>query len=138
MTWNETLPLLVTVLVALIGWLVVHWLNTCRDQANKRRELRVQHLLASYLDLLDAAWHQKLRKQEETVKLIADACARIQLFGNETQITMAAQCIKDYADGTAPVLPLLNNLRSDLRRELKLPQTNQELQWFSASRKQDK
>lgn len=129
------LSLLITTIVALVGWFVVHSLSSRRDQANKRRELRVQHLLEAYQNLMSAACYHKLEKQEETLRLFTKASANIQLFGNEEQIQMMCKCTDDYADGTVQLYELLQNLRSDLRRELKLPATEQKLHWLAAKKK---
>jgi hypothetical protein len=135
MKWDMLLPLLITIVVALLGWFVVHYLSSLRDQANKRRELRVQHLLEAYQNLMSAALYQKLEGQEETLRLFAKASANIQLFGNDEQIQMVCKCTDDYATGNAQLSELLEKLRSDLRKELKLPVTEQKIHWLSATRK---
>jgi hypothetical protein len=135
MKWDMLLPLLITTGVGLVGWFVVHLLSSRRDQANKRRELRVQHLLEAYQNLMNAACYQKLEGQEEVLRLVTKASADIQLFGNEKQIQMACQCTRDYAAGNASITELLENLRSDLRKELNLPVTQEKLQWLRAARR---
>lgn len=139
MKQDMLLPLLITTVittvVVLTGWFVVHYLSSRRDQANKRRELRVQHLLQAYQNLMSAACYQKLEGQEQTLRLFTKASADIQLFGNHEQIQMVCKCIDDYATGNASLTELLENLRSDLRKELKLPVTEQELHWLTAARK---
>jgi hypothetical protein len=136
MNWDMLLPLLITTCVALVGWFVAHWLSSRRDQANKRRELRVQHLLHAFQNLLNAACYQKLRSSEETLRLITDASALVQLFGNQDQIRMAGKCVDDYAKGNAAVTELLEDLRSDLRKELRLPEAQDKLHWLTATKKE--
>jgi hypothetical protein len=133
--WDILLPLLITTAVVLLGWFVGHYLSSRRDQTNKRRELRVQHLLEAYQNLMSAACYQKLERQEETLRLFTKASANIQLFGNDEQIQMMCRCTDDYATGNVQLAKLLNNLRSDLRKELKLPVTEQELHWLTAAKK---
>ena len=135
MKWDILLPLLITTSFGLAGWFVGHLLSSRRDQANKRRELRVQHLLEAYQNLMNAACYSKLEEKEAILRLITKACANIQLFGNSEQIKLACKCLRDYAGGNAPVADLLENLRSDLREELKLPPPGEQLRWVSAARK---
>ena len=116
MKWDTLLPLLITTVVALAGWFVVNWLSSQRDQENKRRELRVQHLLEAYQNLMDAACYYKLEGQEKTLRLVTKASANIQLFGNDEQIQMDHKLTKGYAAGeTVSLTELLKNLRSDLQ-----------------------
>ncbi len=136
MKWDMLLPLLITTVVALAGWFVVDWLSSQRDQENKRRELRVQHLLEAYQNLMDAACYYKLKGQEKTLQLVTKASTNIQLFGNDVQIQMGRKFTNGYAAGETVLLTeLLKNLRSDLRKELKLPVTKQELYGFKAEKK---
>ncbi len=129
------LPLLITTVVALIGWFVGHYLSSRRDQENKRRELRVQHLLVAYQNLMDAACYNKLAPEEQIVQLATKAFSNIQLFGNQEQLKMVHDCIDDYSKGNVSLNDLVEDLRSDLRKELKLVEAKQKLHWLTATRK---
>ena len=111
--------LLLTSVVVIIGWFIVHWLSSKRDQGNKRRELRVQYLIEAWRKLEnscnrhDETWHHDL----ET------AIADIQLFGSLEQIKLAEKFIQVFTNADnngADAEELLNALRHDLRKELKL------------------
>jgi len=111
-------PLLVTTLVAIVGWFVAHRLAAGRDRANKRRELRVSFLIDAYRRL-EFASHRE--PDSETVKALESALADIQLMGSPDQVAM----ISDYLNAlnsnpTTDPGPLLESLRKDLRKELKL------------------
>ena len=43
--WQLLIPLVVTTIVAISGWIVGHRLNSERDLQNKRIELRIKYLL---------------------------------------------------------------------------------------------
>ena len=85
---------------------------------------------------MSAACYHKLEGQEETLRLFTKASANVQLFGNDEQIEMMCKCTDDYTTtGEVHLSELLENLRSDLRKELKLPATKQEIHWLTATRK---
>ena len=130
--WDILLPLL----IALAGWFVVNWLSSQRDQENKRRELYVQYLLEAYQNLMDAACYEKFDGSEKTFRLVAKASANIQLFGNDKQIQMDQKVTDEYAKGkTVSLTELLEDIRSDLRKELKLSATEQKLHWLKIEKK---
>ena len=111
-------PLLVTTLVAIVGWFAAHRLAAARDRANKRRELRVSFLIDAYRRLEFAS---RREHDSETVKALESALADIQLMGSPEQVAM----IPDYlsalnANPTTDPGPLLESLRKELRQELKL------------------
>jgi uncharacterized protein YjaG (DUF416 family) len=64
------LSLIVTATLAITGWYVLHRLSLNRDEANKRRDLRVQYLLEAYRKLENASNRQDL-------PLIADLRAEL-------------------------------------------------------------
>lgn len=110
--------LLVTTLVAIVGWFAAHRLAAARDRANKRREHRVSFLIDAYRRLEFAS---RREHDSETVKALESALADIQLMGSPEQVAM----IPDYltalnANPTTDPGPLLESLRKDLRQELKL------------------
>jgi hypothetical protein len=112
------IPLLITTFVAIVGWYVAHRFSVSRDVANKRRELRVQYLIEAYRRL-EFAGNRPLTKEVavEFEKAVAD----IQLFGTPRQVELARALALGFAEeGTHPLDPLLNELRQNLREELKL------------------
>ena len=51
MNFGLLIPLLVTTLVAILGWVVAHAFARSRDRANKQREIRVNYLIQAYRQL---------------------------------------------------------------------------------------
>ena len=118
--WSLLVPMLITTCVAIIGWWVVHRFSAVRDRANKRRDLRVQYLIDAYRKLENAS--NRTESIVNYAKEFESAIADIQLFGSPEQVLLARTFALDFAsNGTAPLDPLLDSLRKDLRRELKLP-----------------
>ena len=54
------LSLVISATLAIAGWYVVHRLSLNRDDANKRRELRVRNLLEAYRKLENGSNRQDL------------------------------------------------------------------------------
>src|SRR5205823_4339548 len=109
MDWKLLAPLLVTAIITIVGWFVAHRLNARRDQANKRREQRVQYLIEAYRRLAKAVHHSRLYEVADEVQ---SAIADIQLFGNEEQIQQVVAFVKEMAEKKEASLDnLLNTLR---------------------------
>jgi hypothetical protein len=121
------LPLLVTTLVALSGWIIVHYFNSKRDLQNKRRELRVQYLIEAYRRL-EAASNANLKEKRGDVE---SAIADIQLFGTLQQIQLAIKFADELSQKRVASLDeLLIHLRKDLRAELQLEKTPSNIKYL--------
>jgi hypothetical protein len=118
MTLDLMVPLLITAVVAVVGWYAAHRLSAKRDRANKRRELRVQYLIEAYRRLE----HVSNRPIDpEATTDFEQAIADIQLFGTPRQVSLSREFAVQFARvGTHPLDPLLNDLRNTLRTELDL------------------
>jgi hypothetical protein len=112
--------LVVTALVVIIGWYVVHCFSMARDVANKQRELQVQYLIEAYRRLE----YVSNREGGVTPNLVPEferSIADVQLFGSPKQVQLAREFAKNFArDGNASLDSLLNELRNALRKELNL------------------
>ena len=127
MNWQLLVPLLVTTIVATLGWYVAHALNSRRDRSNKRREIRVQYLIEAYRRL-EAGTCRGPIHSTEFGKGFESAIADIQLFGTSEHAHLArdlATAIATRQDG-ASAGPLLLSLRDALRGELSLGALNAE------------
>jgi len=119
MNFELLLPLLTTAIVAIVGWFAAHRLAASRDRANKRRELRVQYLIQAYRNLEFASNRGQLT--DAICKALESAIADIQLFGTVSQVTKAQEFVARFdKDRTTSLDELFSELRTDLRRELKL------------------
>ena len=113
-----------TILLALLGWLVVHYFNSNRDRNNKKRDLRTGYLIEAYRNIEKACGHKgylpaKLNREMES------AIADVQLFGSKHQIELARRFTDSMnKDSFADPRSLLVILRSNLREELNLEQVS--------------
>ena len=118
MDTNLFSQLLVTFLVAVAGWLVVHWLTAKRDIANERRKLRISYLLEAYRKLEAAA---NATDPKSKYPQLESAIADIQLLGTSHQVDLAISFAKEMArDRVASTDDLLMDLRNSLRVELQI------------------
>lgn len=132
MNLDLLLPLLITALITIVGWFVAHQLNSWRDSINKRREKRIEYLINAYRNLAKAVHHPRVY---EISDLVESALSDIQLFGTEEQIQKALIFMKEFTSSEgADLEDLLNSLRVDLRRELKLSKINGKLWWLKIKR----
>ncbi|WP_147330452.1 MULTISPECIES: hypothetical protein [unclassified Duganella] len=116
---SDFIKLLVTVIVAVVGWIVVHRFNAKRDQTNKRRDLRVQFLLDAYRRLESTAG--RATSTEEQMLAFESAIADVQLLGDPEQVKAVVEFCGHYkANNSGGIGKVLDLLRRDLRDELEL------------------
>jgi hypothetical protein len=120
MDWKLFAQLIVTFVVAAIGWWVGHSLTSRRDLANERRKLRITYLIEAYRRLEEAV---DARNPRSKWKQLEAAIADIQLFGTPAQVKMAADFSHMMAaNSNADLRELLIDLRRSLRSELQIAQ----------------
>jgi hypothetical protein len=113
--------------LAVVGKLLGHFLGSQRELDNRRRELRVQHLVDAWRNIvragvhagLDAGHHAGLDESRGLEQALAD----IQLFGTPSQADHAARVARSLNEDptrTSVIGELLESLRGDLRDELRL------------------
>lgn len=118
MDWKLFLQLVVTAVVALTGGWAAHRFTARRDLLNERRKMRIAYLLEAYRKLEDASNRDD---PERTWPKFESAIADIQLLGSPEQVALARSFALDMAQhSTAPLDPLVNDLRRSLREELEL------------------
>jgi hypothetical protein len=127
-------PLIITTLVAILGWYIVHRLNIARDQVNKKRDLQIQYLIDAYRRLERAS--NRLKNYDNNSE-IESAIADVQLFGTAHQVKLAEKFSFDIAQNShASTDELLINLRTELRRELGLEEVNPEIVYLRLDKNQ--
>lgn len=126
---TNLVAIIFTPLVAVIGWFVAHQFNVHRDRLNKRHDLRIQYLLEAYRRLESAANRED--KSEEQAVAFESAVADIQLLGTSQEIGVTLKYLRGHAssDG-AQINELLRLLRDDLRKELGLPVSHDDVVVF--------
>lgn len=117
----EYIKISVTILVALIGWVIAHRFTSSRDLKNKKRETKLNLLLKSYESI--SLWMSE-PKGDETMKDLVNALTLVQCFGSLNQVKMAKTSLKSiaYRDRCVEGLgDLITSLRDDFRDEIGLP-----------------
>ena len=114
----KSLTLILPVAVALGGWVVVHKFTSAREYKSQQREYRVEFLIEAYRNLERAAQRNPI--PPSCAKSIEEALGDIQLLGSPQVIEGARQVAMNLKTGSADIMPLLKNLRSELRTELGL------------------
>ncbi len=126
--WQLLIPLLVTTVVAVSGWVVGHRLNAQRDLQNKRIELRIKYLLEAYRNLESSVETEVSRKN---LDILESAISDIQLLGTPEQVdkvlSWSSQFSKVGIQKDVNLQDLLEDLRTSLRRELGLPKIDQKI-----------
>lgn len=103
--------------LTVIGWIVVYILAIRQNTQIKKKEVTIKFLIQSWRKLEKASNRKDNRYNTEIETAIAD----IQLFGTKQQIELAQQFIEEIArHKEGSTLELLDLLREDLRKELKL------------------
>lgn len=95
---------------------------------NRRREQRIEYLVEAFRRLAKAVHHPRLYEVAEDVQ---SAVADIYLFGSEDQIVRVESFVKDLsANQEASLDELLDALRNDLRKELRLSSVDRRIWWL--------
>ena len=86
-----------------------------RDLINKKKEIRISYLIDAFRSIEDASQRRDYDKLLQLESAIAD----IQLFGTKKQVELSRKFAMEFANNhSADAMPLLHNLRDDLRKEL--------------------
>lgn len=124
MPWSEmastVVPLAAALVGTVVGGFVGHLTARRRDSLNSRRDNRVEYLLNAYRALESSAGRNL---SVEAGGLFERALGDVLLLGTPDQCEMANEIMLRFAGNeTAHIDSLLVSLRSELRRELGLPQ----------------
>ena len=122
--------ILVSTLVAIIGWYFVHYYAQERDLKNKKREITLNYLITSYRILANEILQREPHTPEAKRKL-EDVLSELQLFGSLEQVIMAQELAKavQKESTTFDISPLINSLRESVRSELKLKKVEGNMWW---------
>ncbi|MES2428755.1 MAG: hypothetical protein V4560_17360 [Bacteroidota bacterium] len=135
LTSLEFWKILVTIAIAALGWIIVHYFNTKRDRTLKRRELVTSHLINSY-KVLTIDITQRDANLERDLKL-ESVIAELQLFGSEEQIRLTKKLVDDIRNNKEFLMDeLINSLRNDLRNELGLSLIQDNVWWLRFEKNQ--
>jgi len=114
--------------VAIVGWAVAHYFAQERDRKNRAKVLRNEYLISAYRTIFRVGVEQNIVKNAVEYE---NAIADIQLFGSIRQIELAEKYTQDISiKGKADLTELIKELRSELRVELDLEKTGDEIHFL--------
>jgi hypothetical protein len=114
----QTITIIVSAIIAVLGWIVVHFLSQKRQIEEKKREIRVKYLREAYQTLANIADHDL---NPESLKSFQSALNDIQLFGSRSQITIVGDLVKSMTNKEpADLNELLKHLRNEIRTSIGL------------------
>lgn len=120
------IKIIVSIVLALVGWFVVHYLSSTRDRNNKKRDLRTSYLIEAYRNIERACGHNECLPASLNIQ-IESAISDVQLFGSKHQIDLARQFTDEMnKNSSADPRKILVELRSELRSELNLDQVSKD------------
>jgi len=129
LSWNSLLP----VLIAVVGYAIVHILSAKRDSRNKKREIRAKFLTESYQKLARIVSSPEKWDFNDLQQVLID----IQLMGSNSQIDKAEKVAQRFhvayrnsEDSLVDLEPLLLDIRDDLRKELSMKEADNSLVWL--------
>ena len=125
----DYLKILVTIILAVLGWSIGHFFTDKRSIKSRRRDLVTEYLIAGYRVLTNEVSHREVstERNEKLENILSD----IQLFGSIEQISLAKAMADTIACGGEFQLdPLINSLRDDLRSELNLRSATGNIRWL--------
>ncbi len=121
---------IVTVLVALIGWLFVHRLTAWRDRVNHKRQIQTEYLISAFRRLANSA-NRPPQDNSPYFRDMESAIADIQLFGDKKDVELVKGFLNEFSsNGQASMDPLLSKLRNKLREELNYGKVAENVNWF--------
>lgn len=128
--FDQAWELIGPILVALIGYAVVHLFSSWRDRENKKREIRAKFLIDSYQRLT-----QVIVKNRWEFDDLRQVLADIQLMGTRDQIQAAEKIALEFPEvfrnnAQLDLGPLLHAFRNDLRKELSMKSIDIEFIWL--------
>lgn len=122
-----------TVVVAAVGWVVVHRLNNDRDLATRRREARIKALEAAYMRLATASNRELTPALMDQIETFV---SELQLYGTPRQVELMGKIVEGLKipNNTVAFDDILIDLRDSIREALRLEKLPTTIWWFRFSR----
>lgn len=127
----DYIKILITIALAVVGWIVGYYFTTRKDINQKRRDISIEHLINAYRTLAHELTERKLtdEKKAKLEMIISD----IQLFGSPEQVRLAKDLVDAIVNGKGDIFDLdllINSLRNDLRSHIGLSKIEGNVRWL--------
>lgn len=110
--------------VLVIGWSVVSRQDDERAVTNRQRQLRTEYLIEAFRAIESTARRNpEIEEDRKKMMSMEGAITDIQLLGDKKQVRVALDLAKSLNNG-GDATKLLENLRQELRKELRLEPIN--------------
>lgn len=118
MNWQLIIPIAITIVLAVAGWVVGHKLTSQRDIKNKQREIRIKYLLEAYEALMVLGRNGTILPNHKEVEW---AVFIIEMFGTPKQVELSRNFTKEMAESNnSNFTELVVSIRNFVRVELGL------------------
>lgn len=126
--------LIIPAIVIIMGWFFVHWLNTRRDLAIRKREARLKALETAYMRLAIRSNRPSLT--EKSMDDIETFVSELQLYGTPRQIQLMTEIVEGFKkpNNTVSYDAILADLRDKIREELNLEPISGAIWWLRFDR----
>jgi len=126
----DAVTVIVPLAASIVGGLIVafanHWLTSSRERSKRLAELTIQRRIEAYKRLERGSQIGSMAQENEQLeKLMADfesAYAETILLGTRREIELAHQMAehRSFQNSSDGLIPLLDEIRDNLRRDLRL------------------
>lgn len=125
MSWQLIIPVAITIVLAIAGWVVGHKLTSQRDIKNKQREIRIKYLIDAYEALMVAGRNRTILPNHKEVER---SVFIIEMFGTPKQVELSRKFTKEMAESNnSNFTELVVSLRNFVRTELGLKNLGEEI-----------
>jgi hypothetical protein len=116
--------------ITVIGWLIVSFLTSVRDNISRRKNIKTKYLVEAYRDI--SIFMTRENNKCITIEVhnnFERAIRDIQIYGSLEEIKLVNEYIMNINKKGYNVDPLLNTLKNNLRKTLKLKRSDAPTHW---------
>jgi hypothetical protein len=125
----DYLKIIVTVVLAVIGWITSSYITSKRDRKNKRRAIVTDKMMDAYKVLTHEINERELTN--ERVEALENLISDLQLIGSPEIVALTKKLAIDaVSNDQFPLDDLINEIRRELRKELDLNSIQGNVLWF--------
>ncbi len=116
--------------ITILGWLIISKLTYSRDEKNRQKNIQIEYLVNAYRDIGIFITRQSKNCMTTDIYLKFEIAVRnIQIYGDPEEIKLLQEYIDNLKTQDYSVDPLLNKLRDNLRKSLKLSKIESNTYW---------
>ena len=128
---NTTIiTIFVSSFITILGWVLVSILTSYRENKSRRKNIKIEYLVTAYRDI--SIFITREMNNCMTIEIhnkFEIACRDIQIYGSIKEIELLQDYLKNISKKGYNVDPILNLLRDNLRKTLKLKKVEGNTHW---------